>query len=288
MFKHILIPISSEFYAKPVLERGVFLAEKFNATIDLLYIIEEKTLNQADRRSNAFRTQYDRNETKREIIREQTHTADTIIFDDAKQFFSDKGIFLEGTILSGEFSKVIHREIRKKRYDLIVMGFDRACMLNYRLLDEKEMDIPIWVESQTVGSEVILAVCSNLAPNLKVPEIGVQMARLLGWELHLLYVIDVEDAVAVDKHLTRSESKSEDELFAQGEQFVSKMANQGIKTQLVRGSLEKETIKAAHAVGAGLVIVGRQQKEKGMLGLPARHVKRKMAQKCRYSILFIN
>ena len=44
MFENILIPISSEFYSKDILKRSVFLAEKFNSTINLVYIIEKKNL----------------------------------------------------------------------------------------------------------------------------------------------------------------------------------------------------------------------------------------------------
>lgn len=49
LFHTILIPISSEYYAKNVLKRGAFLAKTFNVPIHLVYIIEEKTLR--DRKS---------------------------------------------------------------------------------------------------------------------------------------------------------------------------------------------------------------------------------------------
>ena len=54
------------------------------------------------------------------------------------------------------------------------------------------------------------------------------------------------------------------------------------------GSLEKETIKAAEKINANLVIVGREQKKKGLLGLPVKNLKKKLAEKCEYSILFLN
>ena len=124
MFKNILIPISSEFYQKEVFQIGAFLAEKFNSTITLIYIIEEKTLDQTDKLSDAYRTHYDRKETKKDIIREHIHTADNIVFDDAKFFFKNKKIPLEEKIIEGEFSNVIKSEINKKKYDLILMGFE--------------------------------------------------------------------------------------------------------------------------------------------------------------------
>jgi len=285
VFKNILLPVSSEFYTKEVLERSVFLAEKFKSTIDLVYIIEEKTLEQTDKLSDTHRTHYERRETKKEIIRGHIRTADNIIFEDAKLFFKDKGFFVEEEITEGQFSTVIKNKLSKKKYDLILMGFEKECMLNYRLMDE--VNVPIWIESG-IDSNSILAVCSNLAPNRKVPEISVKLAESFGWDLLVLYVVDVEDSVQVDESGRRSSRKQEKDLIFRGENFVEKMMRKGINAQLVKGSLEKETIKAADNMGASLVILGREQKKKGLLGLPVKHVKRKLAEKCNYSILFIS
>ena len=285
MFKDILIPVSSEFYTKKILERGVFLAEKFKSTANVVYIIEEKTLNQTGKLSGAFRTHYDIAETKKEIIRERIRTADNIIFEDARFLFKNKGIPFEEKTARGEFSSVIKNEIEKKEYDLILIGFEKGCILNYRLLDE--VDIPIWIESNG-ESKSILAVCSNLAPNQKVPEVSVKLAESLGWDLHILYVVDVEDSVEVDERGRRSSKKPEKVLIFKGEHFVEEMRKKGVDASIVIGSLEKETAKAAKNIRANLVIVGREQKKKGILGLPVKSIKRKMAEKCRHSILFIN
>jgi hypothetical protein len=285
MFKNILIPISSEFYSKDVLKRSVFLAEKFKSTINLIYIIEEKTLNQTDKLSDAFRTHYNRAETKNEMIRKHRLAADNIVFDDAKFFFKKREIPLEEKIAEGEFSRVVKREIDKKEYDLILMGFEKECMLNYRLLDE--VNIPVWVEAKSEGKS-ILAVCSNLAPNQKVPNIGLKLSETLGWDLHMLYVVDVEDSVQVDEQGRRSDKKPERDLVFKGQNFVEEMENKGVNIQLVKGSLEKETVKAAENINPNLVIVGREQKKKGILGFPVKNVKRKMAERCKYSILFVN
>ena len=90
MFKNILIPVSSEFYSKDVLQRSVFLAEKFKSNIDLVYIIEEKALDQANRVSDTYRTNYEMQETKNEIIQKQKLAAYNIIFDDAKFILKNK------------------------------------------------------------------------------------------------------------------------------------------------------------------------------------------------------
>lgn len=285
MFKNILIPISSEFYTKEVLEQGVFLTEKFKSTITLIYIIEEKTLEQTDKRTDGFITHYDMTKTRKKIIQEQTRAADEIVFDDAKLLFKNKNITFEEKICRGEFSSVIKNELDKKDYDLILMGFAKGCMLNYRLLHD--VDAPIWIETKN-ESKSILAVCSNLAPNQKVPDIGIKLSKALNWDLNMLYVVDMGDSVEVDKNGVRSEKKPERDLIFSGQNFVEKMKKKGVNVELVKGNLEKETIKAAKRINANLVIVGREQKKKGLLGLPVKHLKRKMVEKCDYSILFVN
>jgi len=264
MFKNVLIPISSEFYNKQVLQRGVFLAEKYKSTINLIYIIEEKTLNQTDRLSNSYRTLYEIAETKNEIVRKQKLAAYNIIFDDAKYFFKNKNISFEEKIVEGEFSIIVKSEINKYNYDLILMGFEKGCILNYRLLDD--INIPVWVEAESKGKS-ILAVCSNLAPNKKVPEISLKLSETLGGDLHMLYVVDVEDRVQVDENCIRSDKKSERDLIFKGQNFVEEMKNKGVNIKLIKGSLQKETTKAAESINPNLVIVGRGQKKKGILGL---------------------
>lgn len=285
MFNNILIPISSEFYQEEIFQRGIFLAEKFNSATKLIYIIEEKTLNQTEKRLNSYRTDFDKEETKKEIIRRHIHVADTIIFEDAKRLFTEKNMPFNEEVIEGEFSAVIKGQINKHKYDLILMGFEKGCMLQYRLFDE--VHVPIWIESGSDNNS-ILAVCSNLAPNQKVPEISVKLSKILGWDLHMVYVIDTEDSVEVDSMGKRSERKSERELLTQGHKFVYEMGKKGLTVSLVKGSLEKETVKAAEDIGAGLVILGREQKKKNILGIPTKSVKKKMVEKCRYSILFVN
>jgi K+-sensing histidine kinase KdpD len=288
MFKNILIPISSEFYNKEVLERSAFLAEKFNSKINIIYIIEEKTLNQTDKLSDTYRTEFDIKKTKREIIKEQMHAANGIVFDDAKTFLKNKKIPFEEKIIAGQYSNIIKNEIKEKGYDLVLMAFEKACLLNYRLLDELEIPIPIWAVSDIKGDNAILAVCSNLAPNKKVPDVSIQLSKQLGWKLHMIYVIDFEDAVEVDETLVRSMRKTEFELVKHGEIFAEEMKKQGIQVKLIKGNIEKEMLKMADKLKTKLIIIGRQQKKKGILGIPMKNMKKRLAEKCQHSILFVN
>ena len=285
MFKNVLIPISSEFYNKNVLERGFSLAEKFKSKINLIYIIEEKTLNQTDRLTNSYRTPYEIAETKKEIIREQKMAADNIIFDDAKHFFNNKRIPFDSKIYQGEFSRVIKNELKNKDYDLILMGFNKECILHYRLFDEA--NTPIWVVNKNDGKS-ILAVCSNLAPNIKVPDVSLKLSKLLNLELNMIYVIDIEDSVQVDEKIKRSDKKTEKDLMFIAQGFLQKMEEKGIKVLLLKGSFEKELIKATEKFNPRIVIIGREQKKKGFLGLPVKDLKRKIVEKCNYSILYLN
>jgi len=285
MFGNILVPVSSEFYSKKIIERSIFLAEKFKSTIDLVFIIEEKTLNQTDKISDSFRTHYSRLETSNDIIRKSRLKANNLILDDVKLLLKNKEISFKEKIVEGEFSSVVKRELDERSYDLVLMGFEKGCILNYRLLED--LNVPIWVESSS-ESRSILAVCSNLAPNQKVPDISVKLSEALGWDLQMLYVVDIGDSVEVDERGERSGRKSEEDLIFAGENFVEKMKGEGVDAQLVKGGLEKETVKAAEIIGANLVIVGREQKKKNILGLPVKNIKKKIAEKCRYSILFVN
>jgi len=234
-------------------------------------------------------TLHNRGENSREstsIEQEYLSAADRIIFEDAKKFFDRKNIAFDGKVVKGEFSDAIKDEIGRGEYDLILMGFEKECLLHYRILESS--DIPIWIESAAEGREVILAVCSNLAPNQKVPEISIELSRTLGWELCMLYVVDTQDSVEVDEMGRRSGRKSEEELISAGKSFLEEMAKKGIKASMTKGILEKETIKAAKKIGAGLVVVGREQKKTGIMGLSFKTVKKKLVEKCNYSILFVN
>ena len=285
MFKNILIPISSEFYSKEVLKRSIFLAKKFNSKINLIYIIEEKTLNQTDKKSDSYRTTYEIAETKKQIRLKQKQTADQIVFEDAKFYLEKNQIPFEEKVIEGEFSKIIKREIGLKPYDLILMGFEKQCTLNYKLFDEVKM--PLWVVNKNDGKS-ILAVCSNLAPNVKVPDVSLKLSKSLNLELNMIYIIDTEDNVQVDEKENRSDKKSDRDLTFSAENFKNNMEKIGIKTNILKGNFEKELVKATEKYNPKIVIIGREQKKKNILGLPVRNLKRKLVEKCKYSILYLN
>jgi len=286
LFGNIMIPVSSEFFSRAALKRGAELATLFGSTVTVIYIIEERAYQQVDKLSDAFRTTYERAETRSDLTQEQASAADTVIFDEAERIFSSRNLDIKERILQGEFSTVVQRELQRGRFDLVVMGFEKGCLIDYRILDEAT--VPVWVESREAGSNVMLAVCSNIAPNQRVPDISVRLASAMNWDLHVLYVVDTQDAVEVDSSGKRSRKKSTRDLVSAGDSFLTGLASDRITTELVQGSLERETVKAARRHHAGLVVLGREQKERKILGIPTRHTKRKLAEKCGPSLLFIN
>jgi K+-sensing histidine kinase KdpD len=285
LFHNILLPISSEYYAKNVLKRGAFLAKIFHCPIHLVYIIEEKTLRQTDKLTDAYRTKYDIDETKKDIIRKKITTADHIIFSDAHQFFKSEKVSFTEKIVRGEFSSIVEDEVETDDYDLVLMGFEKECVLQYRLLDS--LHIPIWIEMKSESS-LILGICTNLAPNQQVPPMSIQLAQAFGWDLRMVYIIDTRDMVVIDEKGNRSERKSKHELDGIATAFSEMMRRRGILVDIIEGNFEKEVTKLAEQFHVGLVVIGREQRKKMTMVLSNKNFKRKIAEKCGHSLLFMN
>lgn len=285
MFKNILVPISSEFYSNKILERALSLADKFNSIIHLFYIIEDKTLRKTDKISNTHLTYYSKLETNKEIIRENKFKADNIIFDDINYYLKNGGISYTEKIVKGEFSSIVKNEVENSTYDLVLMSYEKGCLLNYRLIDD--LSIPIWVESE-IKCDSILGVLSNLSPNQRVPDFSMKLSKIFNWNLHMLYIVDIADSVQVDENGLRSSNLSEKDLIFNAKNFIENIKESGIDIKLVKGNFEKEAIKAAKNVQANLIVIGREQKKRNIVGLPVKRIKKKIMQRCEYSILFLN
>ena len=285
MFKHILVPISSEFYSKTVIHRSIFLAETFQSTVHIMYILEDNPIQQMEKLIDTHLTHYNRNETHQELIEKQQSTLETIIRDEVQPLFKKKSIPMKYTFTQGELSNSLQKELENSSYDLIIIGYEKQCMIDYRFIDE--ITTPIWIEGGGYNQS-ILAVCSNLAPNQKVPEVSKILSDIFDWKLSMLYIIDTQDNVEVDVNGKRSIKKPIRDLESAGKHFTQEMKEQQINVKTVQGSIEQQTIKEANKMEAGLVIMGREQKQKGMLGFPVKNTKQKITERCKYSLLFLN
>jgi len=284
VFKNILIPISSEFYSKEVFEQGASLAERFESKVTIEFIIEEKTLSQTEKRTDTFRTRVEKEETKQVIINSQRQTADAIVFVDAKLSFESKGITPAKKIMEGKFSTIIENEIKASHFDLVLISYEKECLLKYRILND--IDIPLWVTG-TPGGQTLFAVCSNRTPNQKVLQMSQKLAQLLTMDLFLLYIVDVEDTIAYDEHTQRYVKMSVTDLLDTGQRFVDDLQIKGIPAHMTTGGVEGKTVQTAKQLNAGLVVIGQEPKRYDLLGFPVKSINHRIVEKCKYPILFL-
>ncbi len=285
MFKNMLIPISSEFYSEDAFKIGALLAKHFESKVNIIYIIEEKTLDQTDKSSDIFRTQVEKEETKEIIIKSQMETANIIIFFDAKNIFKDEGIIPNFKIFEGEFSNTIKNEIKSDNFDLVLMGYEKWCLLKYRIIDD--INIPLWIIG-TSGNHTLLAICSNLTSNEKIIQTSIDLAKLFNWDFKLLYIVDTRDNLLFDENTKSFVNLSGKDLIEKGQTFVEDMKKDGIDSKMVNGSLDEETIQAAKNYNANLIVIGQERMKTDILGFQVKSANRKIVEKCGCSILFMN
>jgi len=168
IFRRILMPISSEFYSEGLIQRAAEFKRKFGGEVIAVYIVEEKTIRRMEEVSEPFLTEEQRKEMEKNIFEKSKEMAE-IIFSKAEEYLQD----FRREISIGEFSDVILEKMEKHGASCIMIGFEKDCMLKYRFLER--VKIPVWVE---IGKgENILGVCSNLAPNIKVPSFTIKFAE---------------------------------------------------------------------------------------------------------------
>lgn len=285
MFQKILVPISSEFFSPAVFQMAALLTQPTGGSVTSVYVYEERLYDELERLSDTYLSYYEKEASERGRRFDHLRHAEQIVFEDANAFFKKRGIPFESRFREGMLVDVINEEVKLNQFDLILMGFEKESGFDFRLLSE--VSVPLWIEAGK-GNHSVLAVCSNLAPNLKVPEVSIRLAGLLGWELHMIYIIDTEDAVAVDETGLRGKKQSSVELRSSADAFISRMKQKGVEVELVTGAFEKETLRAAERVGAGVVVIGRERKQKGLWGRPVKDSKKKLLQHSKCSLLFLN
>ena len=94
--------------------------------------------------------------------------------------------------------------------------------------------------------------------------------------------------VVIDEKGNRSAIKSKRELDNIATAFSEMMRRRGILVDIIEGNFEKEVTKLAERLHAGLVVIGREQRRKMTMVHSIKNFKRKIAEKCGYSLLFMN
>ena len=281
IFERILVPISSEYFPIEAVKRAGKLAETFESFVEIVYIIEEKTLKKIDEVAESVNTEYEREGLKREVAAKGDFMAHSLIFEEVDKFFKKEP---EKKVLEGEFTDVIKEEVQRKKITCILMGFEKECMLRYRLFEEA--NLPIWVEMNG-GKNIVAGVCSNLSPNKKVPKVTFTIAKALGYEPYIVYIVDTSDRVEVDEEGKRSVKKPVDYLLRNGKKFVKKFEEEGIKTMVLHGPIEEKIGEIARKLDAGLLVIGREKKRRKILGVFCKDVKKEITEKAGHSLLFL-
>jgi len=273
IFREVLLPVSSEFFPEKAVRRAEEFARIFGSKIHVLYIVEEKTLKKMEEVMRPFLTERQRKRVEERIKNLMEGVAE-IIFERVGETLSS----FSRHIRYGEFSDEIRDFVEKSSASCILMGFEKDCFVHYRLLESISM--PIWVENG--GEEVVMGLCSNLAPNVKVPPFAVELASVLKKEAVLLYILDASEKVIVDERGNKREAEME-ELREEARKFKEKHEREA-RVEIVEGRLE-EAAKYARKNRAYVTIVGREMKKRGML---TKELRKEMVEKSNSSILFLN
>lgn len=276
IFNRLLVPLSSEFPSQHVVRRAGMLAEAFGAQVTVIYIIEEKTLKKMEDVARTFLTEQQRAEMEHRVVDTNKTLAEDVIFKQVQPLIRD----FERDVVVGEFSEETVKAAHATGATCIVTGYERYCLLKYRLIDE--MDIPLWVE-QEAGGPHVLGICSNLAPNKRVPDVTLALARTFGYTPHLLYVVDTQEQVEVDEHARKTECTLP-ELTERAHALLGRYEGKA-ETHFASGVLEDEIISHAHRIDPDVVIIGREMKRKRMF---SRDLKHDMVAKLPTSLLFLN
>jgi len=273
-FKRLLLPISSEFFSDNVAKRASKIANIFGSEIYVVYIMEEKAFRKMEEVAEPFLTEKQRKEMEGSVIGRSKEIA-KIIFERISKYIPE----FENEVVVGEFSDIIFEKIEKHDPTCIVVGFEKECLLKYRFLEN--VRIPVWIE---IGEgENILGVCSNLAPNVRVPNFTIEFAKIFGKKAYLLYVIDKKEMVEVDEQGFKKPSNME-KLKQRAEEFVEKYRSFADVTVKI-GDIEEEVMKYTKEIDADVAIVGREMKKRSIF---CKEYKKEMAEKIKHSLLFLN
>ncbi|HEC88013.1 MAG TPA: universal stress protein [Thermoplasmata archaeon] len=275
LFSRVLLPISSEFPPRNIFRRAKKFSDIFGSKIFVLYITEEKTLKKVEEVAEPFLTEEQLKEMENNIIDKNKEIAG-IIFEKIK----DSIPVFKREITYGEFSDEIIKFSEKNEITCILMEFEKECFLNYTLFEK--IKIPVWVEAQE-GKKMVMGICSNLAPNLRVPEVTLKLAEALGYASKLIYIVDIDEKAEVNEKGFKEE-KSIDELKKSAEEFAEKHKKNFI-VEIAVGGIEEKITEFAEKLNPDVIIVGREMKKRKLF---CKELKMEMVEKIKNSLLLLN
>jgi nucleotide-binding universal stress UspA family protein len=272
-----LVPISSEFSFEQIVQRAGMLSHAFNSAVMVVYIIETKTLKTMGDVAETMLTDQQLKEMGQDIVSSATDIAKQIIFERVKPVLPN----CEIAVAVGEFSEEIRRAAEKWQATCVVTGYERYCTLRYRLLED--LNLPLWVEQHPSTNPIVLGVCSNLAPNKRVPDLTIELAANLNAIPHLLYVVDIEELVEMDEQGEKHQSTTAN-LTETGQMFLRSYRDH-IHGHFSVGVLEDNIVRYTTKLNPDVVIIGHEMKRKKFL---CHELKRDIVTRMQHSLLFLN
>lgn len=263
MFSKILIPISSEGFSEEAIKRAAKLASFTNGKIYVLYIIEEKMLDEVDQVSNYVMTKENQQKLRNDIIKQREKLAEDVIIEKINKITSDEGVESKiEPIEIGEFSDQISEFLKDGEVDLIFIGFKQRKFLKYRVI--KRSDLPLWLYKKEKNLKP-LVVASNLTVNDIAVDSIFDLSKKFGLKkLDLKHAIDYSS----EKNYKRTEKgikereKSRNKIKKQAKEFIEKFKNKcknnNIKpdVEIIQGNMENIAIEGAKEHNSDLIIIG--------------------------------
>ncbi|OKY78611.1 MAG: Nucleotide-binding protein UspA family [Candidatus Methanohalarchaeum thermophilum] len=269
MFSKILVPVSSEEYSKEAIERAADLASKYeDGKLHILYIIEEKMLEDVNNVSDTMMTEEDKKKLKEEIINERTKVAEDVILKKTKSAVEEKDVDIEiEPIEVGCFSDSISHFIDKGLVDLILIGFHGRKYLNYSVIQSSSL--PLWLYKKEEGMKLML-VASNLTVNEVAYDTVFELIKKFDLKsVDLAYILDYskekdykyEKENIVESKLTRKEMRDRAEDFVNEFKDKCKELSVTPDVEIIEGKIEKITLSACKERNTDIIVLGDIMKE---------------------------
>jgi nucleotide-binding universal stress UspA family protein len=190
MYDRILVPVDGSDEAKRAAARGLEFARAFDATVDVLHIIDRRA-----RRLAKTKTEETRLEERGEAI-----------LDDVEAMASERGQPVTTKMITGIPAAQITERAARTNADLIVVGRQGMTGLGKRLLGGVtegvlfRSDIPVFVVPKGATAEDSNGYSRLLVPTdgsenaaAAVPH-GIEIARTFGSDIHVLNVVALQSA----------------------------------------------------------------------------------------------
>ena len=285
MYDHIVIAVDGSDEARRAARRGIRLAQGFDATVDVLSVVEQKALRLTE--TSAERAQ----------LRERGEAALTEIEELASEF----GQTVTTKLLKGKPAVRISEYADEQDADLIVVGRQGLTGLGRRLLGGvterilHRSDVPVLVisgennegEVEADYSRILITTDGSENAEVAIPH-GTAIAQRYGSDVHVLNVVDLQAAGGAF-NAGGLETEFLERLDARGQEAVDSVANkieESASDLTVETAVERTASFEGAAAGVreyieeneiGLVIMGshgRSNLERQLLGSVASTVLR--------------